>query len=429
MTTARSSAQVQGISFTAFAAGFFFSFRAVLVMISARWFGFSTEPGVIAGLVIEFCLLLTIALQAAGPAQRSLHWFARQATIRWVFLFLAFSCSSLVWSATVSRPASFLYWCAMAADVACVVLMLRGEPVSGVAHSQVSHSLMRGFIASTCVLASIAWIMPATDDLRLGDQDYFNTNQIGSLCAMSIFMAQFLAGRQDGRWKLPIVFLIVTLLRSLSKATIIAFILAETFLLIYDNSISRRKKVALTVFAFLLIAAFAGLIGSYFDAYTSTGNQAETLTGRTAIWAYTLGASLERPWIGNGIDAMWKVFPPFGKEMFEARHAENELLQQFFAYGLMGIVMLAGLYGSLFRRIRSLPKGLPRAVLLSIMLFIVVRGLAEAEPFDLLLPVWMIALMSCMVEETRGVREPNPSSTLIASPAIHSVVFPGSSAL
>jgi exopolysaccharide production protein ExoQ len=423
MTAVQNSPEVQGISFIAFVVGFFFSFRSALVMIFARWFGLGTEPGVIASLSIECALLLAISFQAAGPAKRSLHWIARQSTIRWVFLFLAFSCSSLLWSATVSRPASFLYWCAMSADVAGIVLLLRSEPVS-----EVAHSLMRGFIWSTCVLAGIAWIMPASQDLRLGDQDYFNTNQIGNLCAMAIFMAQFLAGRKVGRWRLPIALLTVTLLRSLSKATIVGFVVAEAFLLIYDKSISRRKKVALACAALVLIAAFGGLIVSYFDAYTTTGNQAETLTGRTVIWAYTLGASLEKPWFGNGIDAMWKVFPPFGKEMFEARHAENELLQQFFAYGVAGVIMLAGLYGSLLRRIRSVPRDGSRAILLSIIIFILVRGLAEAEPFDLLLPLWMIVLMSCVVEDTRASRE-RESSTSFASPGVHSVAISGSPAL
>jgi len=74
MTEARS----REISFIAFALGFFFSLRASLVMISARWLGVGTEPGVAASLAIEFFLLLTIAFQATGPAERSLHWFARQ---------------------------------------------------------------------------------------------------------------------------------------------------------------------------------------------------------------------------------------------------------------------------------------------------------------------------------------------------------------
>ena len=416
-------AEAQEISFTAFAAGFFFSFRAAVVMISARWLGVGSEPGVIAILAIELLLLLTIAFQAAGPAPPSALSIARISTLRWVFLFLAFSVASLAWSATVSRPASFLYWCALAADVASVLLLLRNLPIS-----QVGPSLMRGFIVSTCVLACIAWIMPAAEDLRLGDLDYFNTNQIGNLCALAIFMAQFLAAHKNGKWKPAIFFLTVTLLRSLSKATILAFILAEAFLLIYDTTMSRRKKVALAATALVLVIAFAGLILAYLDIYTTTGNQAETLTGRTAIWAYTLDASLDKPWVGNGIDAMWKVFPPFGKEMFEARHAENELLQQFFSYGVAGVIMLLGLYRSLLRKIAAMPKGLARAILLGVMLFVVVRGLAEAEPFDLLLPLWMIALLACVTEDADGASQTSPAASL-ASIRLGSAHLSGSSAI
>jgi len=152
-------------------------------MISARWLRLGSEPGVIASLTLEFALLVTVIFHAMGPPKRPLPWVARQPSVRWVLLFLTFSCSSLLWSATVSRPASFLYWCAMAADVSVVALLLRGGGVS-----EVARSLMRGFIWSTCLLACIAWIMPASEDLRLGDLDYFNTNQIGNLCVMAIFM-------------------------------------------------------------------------------------------------------------------------------------------------------------------------------------------------------------------------------------------------
>lgn len=393
------------ISFTAAAAGFFFSFRAILVMIAARWLHMGTQPGVAASLTAEILLLGAIVFQGIGPAARSIRSIARQATVRWVLLFLGFSCCSLLWSATVSPSASFLYWCAMAADVAIVVLLFRNGDADAIA-----HSLMRGFIVSTCILALIAWIMPAEHDLRLGDQDYFNTNQIGNLCAMAIFFAQFLAARKDGKWRLTIAFLVVTLLRSLSKATIVAFVVAEILVLIGDRTLSRKKKTLILVAAVLLLIAFAGLIGSYFDIYTNTGNQAETLTGRTAIWAYTLNAALDKPWLGNGIDAMWKVFPPFGREMFEARHAENELLQQFFAYGVAGIVMLIGLYGSLFRRILKSPKQPAKPILIGIILLVLVRGLAEAEPFDLLLPLWMIALISCILQDPQSPRHQSPTS-------------------
>jgi len=103
---------------------------------------------------------------------------------------------------------------------------------------------------------------------------------------------------------------------------------------------------------------------------------------------------------------MWKVVPPFGPEKFEARHAENELLTQFYAFGIVGVCLLIGIYGSLFRQMRRLPRGPLRIVFFSLLLFVVVRGLAEAEPFDLLLPLWSIVLISLLVERTSMMGDP-----------------------
>ena len=274
-----------------------------------------------------------------------------------------------------------------------VVLLLQGRPVVSAA-----HSLMKGFVWSSCFLAVVAWLMPAQKDLRLGDYDYFNTNQIGTLCAFSILLAQYLTRRRDGRWTWAITLLSITLLRSLSKTTIVAFVVAEAFLLIQDRSVSRRTKALLMSAVVVVVLVFWGLFEAYFDIYSSAGNQAETLTGRLGIWAWVADAITEKPWFGHGFDALWKVMPPFGADAFEARHAENEVLQQIYAYGAMGVVMLCGLYGSFYRKIRTLAKGPARVALTSLLIFVLVRGLAEAEPFDLLLPLWAILMFSVLIE-------------------------------
>jgi O-antigen ligase len=377
------------MSTIAASAGFLFSFRTILVMIAARWLNWGTEPGVIAGAIVEIVLLLMIAMQAFGAATRPVAWVFRLPCIRWVLVFLAYSCCSLAWSVTTSPVASFMYWATMAADVAIVLLLLRGQAVVDVV-----HSMMKGYVVASVILAAIAWIIPAATDLRLGDLEYFNTNQIGNVCAMGVFMAQFLASRKDGRWRVSVLFLMLTLVRSLSKATLIAFVVSQGVMLIQDNSMTRKRKAVICVSALALGLVFGGLFESYYSVYTTAGDQAQTLTGRTGIWIYSLNTGLEKPWFGNGIDSMWKVAPPFGPEMFEARHAENELLQQFFAYGLAGVAMLAGIYGALYRSIRGLPRSSTRVVLNGLVLFILIRGLAEAEPFDLLLPLWSVTLIS-----------------------------------
>ena len=377
------------LSLLAASVGFLFAFRAVLVLISARWLNAGTEPGVISGVLVEMTLLLMAAMQAYGANVQPLRWALRLSSVRWVMAFLTFSCASLIWSATVSPAASALYWSVMAADVAIVIVLLR----AGMA-VEIAYSMMKGFIVASAILAAIAWIIPVESDQRLGDLDYFNTNQIGNICAMGVFMAQLLAARKDGRWRVTQVFLMVTLLRSLSKSTLVAFLVSQGVILFRNKSTSLGKKAWLTFVVVAVMLAFSGIITAYFNTYTTTGNQAETLTGRTAVWIYCLTEGIEKPWFGNGIDSLWKVAPPFGPDLFEARHAENELLQQFFTYGLAGIVMLAGIYGSLYRSIRSLPRTATRAVLCALLLYILIRGFAEAEPFDLLLPLWSITLIS-----------------------------------
>ena len=163
---------------------------------------------------------------------------------------------------------------------------------------------------------------------------------------------------------------------------------------------SRKTKVLLVTSALLLVLVFGGLFEAYYDIYTSAGNQAETLTGRTAIWLYVLNAVFDHPWnlwIGHGFDSWWKVVPPFG-DQFEARHAENELLQQFYAYGVLGVITLVGLYGSFYRQVRRLPRSRVRVLFLGLLLFIVVRGLAEADSFDLLFSLWSIVLISLLAD-------------------------------
>jgi O-antigen ligase len=381
-----------GYSSLGWAAGFFFSFRAILVFISARWLNLGTEPGVFTTFAITAVLLIASALQAFGGSTTRLGTMWRIPILRWVILYLGFSACSLLWTKAASPTNSALYWCALAGDVAIVLLIFRGAGAR-----QSAHSLVSGFICGSCILAAIAWLMPREQDLRLGDLDYFNTNQIGNLCALSIFLCLILASRNDGRWRIPAIFLTITLFRSLSKATLVAFVASQCYRLLVDRAMAGKKKFLLVVSAFVVTLLFWGIIEAYVGIYTTTANQAETLTGRTAIWIWSLNAALSSPWLGNGFDAMWKVAPPFGGELFEARHAENELLQQFFAYGTAGILMLVAIYGSLWRRFRTVCNPSERSVLLSLVVFAIVRGIAEAEPFDLLLPLWLIATLALLL--------------------------------
>lgn len=395
--TSTRPAEARGL---AVAAGFFFSFRLCIVLLSVHIFGLEPSAGTAVSLGLGLLLFILVCFDALGDVSRSSRALLSSASLRWVIVFLVFTACSLAWSETASLPNSIAYWFGLALDVATVLLLLRSGSLE-----EDSHSMMKGFIWSTCLLAVIAWVMPTPVDLRLGDEEFFNANEIGNVCAFAIFFAQYLSRIGGGKWRIAKWLLAITLVRSLSKTTLAAFLVSEACLLILDRSMSRRSKALLIASACLLIVLFWGLLEAYYDFYTTTGNQAETLTGRTAIWLYVLGAVGDHPWtmwIGHGFDSWWKVVPPFGGDQFEARHAENEFLQQFYGYGIMGLVILAGLYGSLLRQLRRLPKGPTRVLFLCLLIFIGVRGLAEADSFDLLLPLWSISMVGLLLETQSG---------------------------
>ncbi|WP_158824347.1 O-antigen ligase [Granulicella sp. S156] len=391
--------------------GFFFSFRIFIMPLTVLILQADPQVGVGLSLALNFLLLAIVMFHSFGHAPRTLGSVLRLPCLFWVLLFLGFSGCSLIWSVTASLPAAVAFWCGMAADVAMVILLLRtGLTV------ETSSSLMKGFVYGACGIALVAWIMPAQSDLRLGDEEFLGPNAIGYACAFAVFLAEYLmlVRRDQKRWKYSALFLAVTLLRSLSKTSIIAFLAGQALILFLNKSISRKTKIQLVLGLILVIALFWGLLASYYTVYTDTGDSAESLTGRAGIWAYIFSEAIERPWIGHGFHSVWKVIPPFYRDHFEARHAHNELLQQFYAYGVTGIVMLVGLYSSFHRQIRKLPRSPLRAILLGLLLFVLVRGVADTEVFDLSLPLWAIVMFSAIISEV--VSTSSSPSDLSSSP-------------
>ena len=126
--------------------------------------------------------------------------------------------------------------------------------------------------------------------------------------------------------------------------------------------------------------------------YTAEGNSLETLTGRTILWATTLAMALEKPWLGHGLHSFRADIPAMGT--FEPWHAHNELLHQFFVYGVAGLVLVGGMYLSLYKQARRAASDDARTVALTILLMALVRGITDTERFDLSVPLWLLTLMS-----------------------------------
>jgi exopolysaccharide production protein ExoQ len=388
-----------------FVVGFYFSFRLFIMLLSVRLLGTDPRTGTAVSLSFDFLLLIWIGFCTLGEVRVGLKQMIRLPVMQWVILFLGFSCCSLLWSSTASMATAIAYWSGMAADVLIVVMLIQTGPIGSV-----TASLMRGYVWGACVVAAIAWLMPAQSDLRLGDEELLGANQIGYLCGFAFFFAQYLIRERKEKLGYQAILLAITLLRSLSKTTIIAFLVSEAFLLITDKSIRRRSKIIATAAATISVAALWSLLSSYYDIYTNSGSQSSTLTGRVGIWAYLLAEALQQPWFGHGFDSVWKVVPPFGPDQFEAAHAHNELLQQFYAYGLVGVCMFLGIYSSLIWHIRRMASGPLRTFLFAFLLFILVRGIADTERFDLSLPMWAIVMFSLLLEQSCTTVKQNPEN-------------------
>ena len=373
-------------SVMAAAVGFYFALR-----YSTEYLFFQSDPraGAAFSVGLNFFVFAVVLFHSLGPAVNTLRSTLKVPAFRPAVAFLLFALCSFVWSATVSVPVAFAYWCGVAADLAMVVLLFRTGPVD-----LMSSSLMKGYVWGAGVIALITWLSPTMPDLRPGNDDFFSPNAIALICAFGVFFAQYLS-RSERSWNFAAILLAITLLRTLSKTTIVAFVVAEAFLLMRDRAISRRKLLAILVSSGLVVAAFWRLIQAYFEVYTTTGNEAETLTGRVGIWDYVFEQSLEKPWIGHGFHSFRNVVPAFGD--FEPWHAHNELLQLFYSYGIVGLLLFVVVYGSLYLQLHRLPRSSHKALFLGLLLFIVIRGLGDTDRFELTLPFWSIFLISSLL--------------------------------
>jgi exopolysaccharide production protein ExoQ len=386
LAIARARTESEPGSLLAAAVGFYFAIR-----YSFEYLFFQSNPRVGAAFSVglNFLFLAMVVFHSLGPAPNTLRSTVRVPCFPPAITFLLFALCSLLWSATISVPVAFAYWCGVVADLAMVVLLLRTGPVD-----LMSSSVMKGYVWGAVFIALVTWASPTMQDLRPGNDDFFSPNAIALILAFGVFLAQFLS-RSNRSWNLAAVLLAVTLLRTLSKTTIIAFVAAEALTLTRDSAISRRKLLAILLGSGLVVAAFWRLIQNYFEVYTTTGNQAETLTGRVGVWDYVWERSLEQPWIGHGFHSFRNVVPNFGP--FEPWHAHNELLQLFYAYGAVGILLFFMVYGSFFLQIRHLRLSSYKAPFYGLLLFIMIRGLGDTDRFELTLPFWLIFLFSSLM--------------------------------
>jgi hypothetical protein len=378
--------------------GFNFAFQTVLTILF-----FKTEPqqATLATLALNLLCLCLALFSTFGEAPSLPASCLRTPVIWWTGAFLGLALLSVFWSAAALLSAAG-YWVIWASGVGAVWLLLRRpEPI------QQANSLMMGVVWGASIVALVAWIIPPTADLRLGDEDLLHPNVIGRLFAIATLLAIYLA-HHNRIWRWPVLWLSVTLLRSLSKTSILAFVAAVLFYLIYDSTLTRAAKIRIGLIASTVLLALGGVLETYLESYAESSS-VETLTGRTLIWAASADFILDKPWLGYGLYSYRTVVPRFGR--FEAWEAHNELLQQIFSFGLPGLVVVIALYWTFFRQIRRSPRSPVKTLAATLLVFTLVRGLTDAEIYDLSCPLWLIAMLSILLCSTCNQPENLPSTS------------------
>jgi exopolysaccharide production protein ExoQ len=364
--------------------GFVFAFRTCMTVL---WFQDEPQQGAIASVALSFTLLTAAALSTIGSTPSIPTSCFRTPTLRWIAAFLGLNLISLLWTAG-PLDAAASYWAAWIADVATIWFILRDGSAE-----HTSNAIMKGFIWGACLVAIVAWSLPAMPDLRLGDELYFHPNFIGMICVFGTLMALYLA-HQETNWRWAGFWLTLTLIRTISKTSIVAFLITMTFYLFKETALKRATKVKIAIAGVIILASLSGLLARYIDIYTESADPS-TLTGRTIIWSTTSELALEKPLLGHGFYAYRFVVPPFGT--FEATHAHNEILQQFFALGALGVLLVLCLYWTTFRQIRRAPRSSLKTLAATLLIFAILHGITDTLPFDLSYPLWLMAMLSILL--------------------------------
>jgi len=374
--------------------GFFFAYRLCLVYL-----GFQSDPR-LGAIVYIACsgLLFTAALvHTLGDDRFSARDLFASRTLRWLFAYLAVTGLSLLWTAATSIADATVQWASMAMEAGTVLLLIKKPNVEGNV-----DALMRGFVIGMLFVDAVAWLSPVTVDLRIGNEDFLHPNVVGLYSALAFFLAQQLSLKQRA-WRWCCLALGITLLRSISKTSIIAFVIAESFYLLREKQIQRSLKIKMAAVAALAVALFGTLLRANLEAYVAGGdvNQVESLTGRTALWASAFSIAIEHPVIGSGFYSFRSLVPSLGT--YQSWHAHNEWLQQFFEYGLLGVFVSVGLYLSFFLAARSYIQSPYRRLIFTILLFAMVHGLTETVNFGLTVPFWLLASLAVALQQTKEV--------------------------
>lgn len=223
-----------------------------------------------------------------------------------------------------------------------------------------------------------------------------------NLC-IGIFCIMYLMLDRSMR-KLTAIYLMIFILCGLyllfSKGRIIALFVMMLVYGMFATSTARRRFARIILLAVGIMITII-ISSSKIDAYMYKSSTADTLTGRTVLWARTYDQIRNGPSIrGFGLLSFQSIGPNTFSSLGYLSHAHNEFLNLWFNLGLVGVALAAGLYLALiFTSLKAIKSGIgPFAVLtLCVVVFCLVDGLTDASASMCVIPGQWFILFDCLV--------------------------------
>ena len=199
-----------------------------------------------------------------------------------------------------------------------------------------------------------------------------------------------------------ILVMVLWLFRIADAMTSLSCFLMGSMLIVLTNFRWVRRKpmvVTLLIVALVAVSAAVLLFGASPDALKTMGRN-PTLTGRTEVWNMLLSL-VQNPLLGTGFESFWlgpRLEKMWARYWWHPGEAHNGYLEIYLNLGWVGIVLLAVVLGSVYRRIFAAWRARTPASGLRLAYFLVglVFNLTEAAFFRMEAPVWLFFLLAAV---------------------------------
>lgn len=324
-------------------------------------------------------------------------------------ILLIWAALSIIW--TPSRSVVAVYYLAYLVQVAISYMLCKLYPIR-----EVFHRFCLGMAYSAAASTPLTLLLSGTGGAHMGDISDKLTlfaiiawgDCLGVMSVLYLFWERSISKR---RAVLLTGFLLAGLYLTFGKTEIIALALAGVvYVLRAPGTLWKRIKRIL----FMIMGIGVGwlAVAAKIDEYLNEPGSTDTLSGRVILWTQTLSQIVNGPYIrGFGFNAFQEVGPNPWHFSGGIAHAHNEFLQVWFNFGLIGVALVFGIYFALgYTSLKALKRGrgFIATLILCVVVFCLIRGLAEANVSMCLIPVSWLFLFDCLL--STPAMEPVPGS-------------------